>query len=92
MVMKHNHMASDDPRVRDAVVELQALIQHHYPNATFQKTLGEDPPGTYLIATVDVEDTDDVVDVYIDRLLAFQVDEGLPVYVVPIRLLKRVWV
>jgi hypothetical protein len=36
-------------------------------------------------ATVDVEDTDAVVDVYIDRLVTLQIEEGLPVYVVPLR-------
>ena len=90
MAIKNSRIASDDPRVQAAVVELQALIQQHYPAATFQETLGEDPEGTYLMATVDVEDTDDVVDVYIERLLEFQVDDGLSVYIVPVRPLNRV--
>ena len=90
MAMKNSRIASDDPHVQAAVVELQALIQQHYPTATFQEKLGEDPEGTYLMATVDVEDTDEVVDVYIDRLLEFQIDAGIAVYVVPIRPLKRI--
>jgi hypothetical protein len=44
----------------------------------------------YVLATVDVEDTDVVVEVYIDRLLDLQIDEGLAVYVVPVRPLARV--
>jgi len=90
MAIKPSRIDSNDLRVRAAMVELQALIQRHYPAATFRKTLGEDPEGMYLMATVDVEDTDDVVDVYIERLLEFQVDEGLSVYVIPVRPLKRV--
>ena len=90
MAMKNSRIASDDPRVQAAVVELQDLIQQHYPAATFQEKLGEDPEGTYLMATVDVEDTDEVVDVYIERLLELQIDTGLAVYVVPLRPLKSV--
>ena len=39
-----------------------------------------------ILATVDVDDTDVVVDVYIDRLLTLQIEDGLPLYVVPRRL------
>ncbi len=42
-----------------------------------------------MITTVDVDDTDAVVEVYIDRLLELQIDDGLSVYVVPIRPLDR---
>jgi hypothetical protein len=74
------------PRMQAALAELQALIQQAYPTATFAVTPGEDPEGLYVLATVDVDDTDAVVDVYIDRLLTLQIDDGLPIYVVPLRL------
>jgi hypothetical protein len=90
MVMKAKRIDSEDPRIQSAVAELQALIQRHYPGATFEETHGEDPEGIYVMATVDVEDTDDVVDVYIDRLLEMQIDENLAVYVAPIRPLERI--
>ena len=90
MAMRNSRLALSDRRIQAAIVELQTLIQQHYPTATFQETFGEDPEGVYLMATVDVEDTDDVIDVYIERLLALQIDEGLPVYVVPVRPLDRV--
>ena len=90
MAMKNSRIASDDPHVQAAMVELQTLIRHHYPAATFQEKIGEDPQGTYLMATVDVEDTDEVVDVYIERLLELQIDAGLAVYVVPMRPFKCV--
>ena len=73
-----------------AIEEIQRLIQQHYPEATFQVEPGDDPTRMYVLATVDVEDTDAVVDVYIDRLLDLQIDEGLAVYVVPVRLLAHV--
>jgi hypothetical protein len=73
------------PHLRAAVVELQSLILQAYPTATFEIVQGADPEGTYVIATVDVEDTEAVIDVYIERLLEFQIDAGLPVYVVPVR-------
>ena len=47
---------------------------------------GDDPDGLYVLATVDVKDTDAVVDVYIDRLLTLQIDDGLLIYVVPLRM------
>jgi hypothetical protein len=90
--MKPEHIHSDTPRMQRAVAELQALIQEYYPASTFQVTHGEDPIGTYVIATVGVEDTDAVVDVYIDRLLELQTDDGLPVHVIPVRPLNRVTV
>jgi hypothetical protein len=73
------------PRMQAALAELQALIQQAYPTATFAMTPGEDPDGLYVLATVDVDDTDAVVDVYIDRLLTLQIEDGLPIYVVPLR-------
>jgi HEPN domain-containing protein len=77
-------------RMQAAIEELRRLIQRHYPEATFQVEPGDDPTGMYVLATVDVEDTDVVVEVYIDRLLELQIDEGLAVYVVPVRPLARV--
>ena len=88
--MKVERIDPDAPRLQAAVVEIQGLIQQHYPTASFQVMHGEGPEGTYMMVTVDVEDTDAVVDVYIDRLLELQIDESLPVYVVPLRPLARV--
>jgi len=79
-----------DRRTQSALAELQQMIREGYPEATFEISHGDDPEGEYLIATVDVEDTDEVVDVFIDRLVEMQVEEGLPVYVIPIRPLERV--
>jgi len=68
-----------------ALSELRAMIQKRYPTAIFTVSYGEDPDGVYLTATVDIDDTDAVVDLVIDRLLTMQVEESLPLYVIPIR-------
>ena len=72
------------PQLQRAVDELQHLIRRVDPLATFQVVPGEDPTGTYVLATVDVEDTELVMDAYMDRLLTLQIDEGLPLYVLPL--------
>ncbi len=79
-----------DPRIQAAVAELQGLIRAKYPASQFAVSLGDDPEGIYLTATVDVADTDEGVDLFVDRLTELQADEGLPIYVVPIRPLPRV--
>jgi len=72
------------PRLQCAVDELQHLIRRVDPLATFQVAPGDDPTGTYVLATVDVADTELVMDAYMDRLLTLQIDEGLPLYVLPL--------
>ena len=73
------------PRMEEAVHELKGLITAHFPQAAFVVEEGFDPEGIYLLATVDIADTDDVIAVVGDRLVGLQVDEGLPVYVTPLR-------
>jgi hypothetical protein len=79
-----------DARIQGALDELQGLIQAKYPSATFRVARGEDPQGFYLKAIVDIDDTDEVVDVFIDRLLEMEIEDGLPVYVIPLRPAERV--
>jgi H2-forming N5,N10-methylenetetrahydromethanopterin dehydrogenase-like enzyme len=88
--MRAEQLDLNTPHMQAAIEEIQRLIQQHYPEATFQVEPGDDPTGMYILATVDVEDTDVVVEVYIERLLELQIDEGLAVYVVPVRPLARV--
>ena len=73
------------PRMVEAVAELKALILDQYPEATFDIGQGEDPEGVYLTAIVDVDDRGEVIDLFLDRLVDLQVDEGLPLFVVPVR-------
>ena len=72
------------PRMEAALAEMRERITSRYSEARFAIEEGEDPPGTYLIATVDIQDMGEVVDLFIDRLVDLQVDEGLPIYVIPV--------
>ena len=78
------------PRMEEAVRELQGLITARFPQASFVVEEGFDPKGTYLVTTVDIADTDEVIDVVGDRLVDLQVTEGLPLYVTPLRPIQRV--
>jgi hypothetical protein len=66
-------------------------ISAHYPATTFAMRPGVDAPeATYLLATIDVADPDEVLDLVVDRLLRLQLDEGLPIYVLPLQTSARV--
>ena len=76
--------------VQSALKELQGMIAQRYPSAAFAISRGDDPEGFYLTPTVDVEDTTEVYDVVRERLFELQVDDGLDVYVTPVRPVERV--
>ena len=78
------------PRMEEALNELKGTISERFPQASFVVEEGFDPKGIYLVTTVDIADTDDVIDVVGDRLVELQVDEGLPIYVTPLRPIQRV--
>ena len=86
----HAQHESIEERTKRALEELETLIAGRYPQASFAVVHGEDPEGVYLKATVDLDDVDEVMDVYRDRLLDIQVDEGLLVYVIPLQPVERV--
>jgi hypothetical protein len=76
--------------MEEALHELKGLITAHFPQAAFVVEEGFDPKGIYLVTTVDIADPDEVTTVVGDRLVELQVDEGLPVYVTPLRPIERV--
>jgi hypothetical protein len=78
------------PQIQGAVEELRTLIAARYPGTRFDVFERADPEGVRLQATVDVEDTDEVMDVVMDALYDIQVERGLPVYVVTEQPLPRV--
>jgi hypothetical protein len=84
--MKNN----DNPAIQKAITELEGLIRRSYPQAVFSVFTGDDPEGIYVRVLLDVEDADVVVDVYLERLLYFQIEERLPLYLVPVRSLSTV--
>ncbi len=80
-----------DPHLEHAISELRDRITAKYPGTAFAVQQGiDDPEETWLVATVDIEDPDEVVDLVIDRLLELQIDEQVPVYVLPIHTPERV--
>ncbi len=78
------------PRMEGAVHELQGWITARFPQAAFVVEEGCDPKGIYVVTTVDIADTDEVTTAVGDRLVELQVEEGLPVYVTPLRPIERV--
>jgi len=61
------------------------MILARHPETTF--SVGEpDEHGVVFVSDmVDVDDPDDVTAIFIDRLVDLLVEDGLPVYVVPVR-------
>ena len=78
-------------RMHRALTELQDLVREHYPDASFRVVRSaDDARAIHLLTTVDVPDTTEVVDVVLERVLAFQIDQGLPIHVIPLRPRARV--
>jgi len=88
--MNAEHIDQVEPKIQAALSELKDLIRQRWPEASFEVSQGEDPDGVYLGTTVDIDDTDQAMDAIIDRLLYIQVEEHLPVSVIPVRPTHRV--
>jgi len=83
----HDH----NDRMETALEELRALILSRYPEATFETGPSQDDDAiVHLYAYVDVEDTDEVMDLVIDRMVDMQAEEGLPIFVLPRRTPERI--
>lgn len=78
------------PDIQLAIVELQELIRSHYSTTAFTVGEAEDPDGIYMRAIVDVDDPEEVTQVFIDRMIDLQVEDGLPIYVVPVCTRERI--
>src|SRR6266567_6207148 len=88
--MNHEQLQAADPRISQALNELADLVRRHYPAATFQVAPAEDDPSiVHLLTRVDVDDTEEVANLVMDRMIQMQVDEGLPIYVIPLRTPER---
>ncbi len=75
----------DTDELDAAVIEPTSRILAHYPTAKFHVYWGDDPTGVHIRPAVDIEDFDEVLNVVIDRLLELQIDDGLPIWVLPTR-------
>ena len=71
--------------IEAALAELRQLIRARYPDAAFEIFRGEDPEGVYLRVIVGIDDPDEVMDVILRRLYDFEVEQALPIYVIPVR-------
>jgi hypothetical protein len=89
--MSNEYLHTLDPARQKAVTERTSMVQQRYPTASFAVGPGEgDPVVTHITTTVDIDDAGEVVDLVIDRMLELQIDEGVPVYAIPIRTPERV--
>jgi hypothetical protein len=80
-----------DERTRKAIQELRQTIAARYPTTTFELArAADDPRSIHLLAVADVDDLDEVGDLVVDRVVAFQVNEGIPLHVIPLRTPERV--
>jgi hypothetical protein len=80
-----------DPRARAALDELRELIAARYPTASFEVSRGPDDRRQILLRTVvDVDDPDEVLDLVGERLLQLQVEEQIPLHVIPVRTPERI--
>ena len=80
-----------DQRTRKAIDELQRTITEHFPSTTFEVVPSpEEPESIWLIATADVDDTDEVGDLVLERVVSLIVDENISVHVIPVRTPERI--
>jgi hypothetical protein len=87
MIMSKEH----SERMTSAIDELVARIKARYPDAQFEVSHGVDEPESiHLTTIVDINETEDIVDLVIDRLLELQIEERLPIHVIPLRPVERV--
>ena len=78
--MKTSHLELS-PEMQNAIDEVTAIISASYPTTTFVTEPGVEPDSVFVQAFVDAIEPDDVMDLYISRLVTIQVEEGIPLYV-----------
>lgn len=72
----------DDPKLHDAARQISAAILAQFPDAQLRISENLDPPRLYVVAEVDIDDTEPVMDSFIDLLIDFQVEDRLPLDVI----------
>jgi len=83
--------SSLDTKMRAAIADLKRMITARYPTAAFEVSRGVDEPrAIHLTAIVDLDDPGEVLDLVIDRVVDLQVDEGIPLHVIPMHTPERV--
>lgn len=91
MNSEHEQALMLDEKTQKAVAELEGTIRQRYPTAVFALSRSpEDPRSIHLTTIVDVDDPDEVGDLVIDRVIDLNVEEGIPVHVIPVRTPERI--
>lgn len=73
-----------DKRALVFVDELKKTILERHPEATFELGPGgENPTAIFLDAYVDLDDPFEILDEIGERVVDIQVDEGIPLFVMP---------
>ncbi len=83
--MRPEHQFPLSPRMEAAIDEMKALISSRYPTTTFTVYEWDEPEGIFLSAVVDTEDLEAVTDLFRERELDLQIEEDLPLFVIPER-------
>ena len=84
------HITDLDERTRQAIAELEDAITARYPTTIFAlERSPEDPTSIHLLAVADVDDPDEVGDLVVERVVELQVEEGIPLHVIPLRTPER---
>lgn len=78
-----------DPCMQRVIDEMVELISGKYPETTCVLESGSEWGQVFLYAEVDVDDPDEVVDLFIDRLVTIHVDEGIQLHFLPRRTPER---
>jgi hypothetical protein len=77
-------------KILKAITDLEQIISQKYPSVTFEVAKALDDPNIiHLFATVDLDDTDEVADLVINRVVDY-VAAGVPVHVIPLRTSERI--
>ncbi len=89
--MNSEYLRTLEPRRQQAVAELTNLIRNQYPSAACRIEPGiDEPQSTHITVVVDLDDPDEVMDLIIDRLIELQVEQNIPISVIPTRSPERV--
>ena len=77
-------------QMQQALQDSQGLVRARYPGARSELAPSPDEPqGVHLVTIVDIDDPDEVMDLVLERVLHFQLEDGLPVHLIPIRPVER---
>ena len=77
-------------RMRGAIETVRVMIGREYPSATFRLSRGPDDADQVLLwATVDLDDTEEVLDFASESLWQLEVEEGIILHVIPLKTPER---